>query len=167
MAKEFYLRLVAVFFVMLSISFLIASVSILPSFLLSYTEKNLIDAKLESQKEEVVSVPDQNTLMTIKDLKNKLTLVENIKKDGFFSQKILNEIILKKMPVIKITEIFYQDNGKAGQKINISGQAPSREILLLFRRALEDDVAFSKVDLPISNFVKGSNIKFNLSLIPS
>ena len=41
------------------------------------------------------------------------------------------------------------------------------ERLLLFRKALEDNTAFKKVDLPISNFVKGSNIQFDINLIPS
>ena len=71
------------------------------------------------------------------------------------------------MSSIKITEILYQNDPQTGERINISGKAPNREVLLLFRRILEDNTAFSKVDLPISNFVKGSNIKFYLNLIPS
>ena len=78
-----------------------------------------------------------------------------------------NEILLKKSPNIKITRISYKDDLKTGKKIDIEGLAPNREVLLLFRRALEDSTVFSKVDLPISNFIKGSNIKFHLSLIPS
>ena len=62
---------------------------------------------------------------------------------------------------------MYENDATKGKKVTVLGIAPSRELLLLFRRALEDDVAFKKVDLPISNFVKGSNIEFSLSLIPS
>jgi len=50
--------------------------------------------------------------------------------------------------------------------VSIEGIAPSREILLAFRRLLENDPLFKSVDLPISNFIKGSNIRFNLNLIP-
>jgi len=168
MSKDFYLRLVTVFFVMLSVSLLIASVAILPAYLLSFTEKTLIDAKLELQNSEPIPLLDQDTLAVIKDLKNKLNLIENIQQNKTtFSQKVINEILLKKMPNIKITEIYYENNPQTGEKININGRASSREVLLSFRRALEDNLSFSKVDLPISNFVKGSNIKFYLSLIPS
>lgn len=168
MSKDFYFRLVTVFFVMLGISLLIASVAILPSYLLSSAEEASINTKLELQNDEPIPLPDQNTLMVIKDLKNKLSLVENTQKgESSFSQRIINEITLKKMPSIKITEISYQNNSQTGEIIKISGKAPSREVLLSFRRALEDDAAFSKVDLPISNFVKGSDIQFYLSLIPS
>ena len=155
------------FFVMLSVSLLIASILILPSYFFSSIEEDVIDTKIKSQ-EKSISLPDPNTLMIIKDLENKLNSVENYEKNKYvFSTKVINEIILKKIPNIKITEIFYQNDPQTGKKISISGKASSREVLLSFRRALEDDAAFSKIDLPISNFVKGSDIKFYLSLIPS
>ena len=48
--------------------------------------------------------------------------------------------------------------------MNISGIATNREVLLSFGKALEYDISFSKVDLPISNFVKGKNISFRLTV---
>ncbi|MFA6585999.1 MAG: hypothetical protein WCS86_02450 [Candidatus Paceibacterota bacterium] len=168
MSRDFYLRLITVSFSMIGISFFIASILILPSYFLSSVEENAINAKLELQKNEPIPVPDQGTLITINDLKGKLGLIENIQKSKIiFSQRIINEIILKKIPSIKITNISYQNNLPTNEKINISGRAPNREVLLSFRRALENNIAFSKVDLPISNFVKGSDIRFSLSLIPS
>ncbi len=167
MAKDFYIRLVVVFFVVLGGTFLIASITLLPSYFFSSMEKDIINTKLETQKNKQITLPDQNTLIAIKDLKNKINLIEDTKKNDFiFSQKVINEIVLKKTPKIKITKIYYQNNPQIDIKININGKASSRGALLSFRRALEDDTAFSKVDLPISNFVKGSNIKFNLSLSP-
>jgi len=67
---------------------------------------------------------------------------------------------------IKITDISYENDSLNGKKISIQGTAPSREVLLSFRQAFENDNTFKQVDLPISNFVKGSNIQFYLSLIP-
>jgi len=168
MSKDFYFRLASVLFLMLGGSLFVFSALILPSYLLSSEKKNLASAKLESEKNETVSLPDRNILAAADDLRNKLNLIENAEKNGFvFSQKVMNEIIFKKTPGIKITEIFYENNPETGKRINVSGQAPNRETLLLFRQALEDNTAFSKVDLPISNFVKGSNIQFYLNLIPS
>jgi len=79
---------------------------------------------------------------------------------------VINAILLKKRSDIKITQISYQ-NDTRGRKIGVTGTAPSREVLLFFRLALESSPAFKSVDLPISNFVKGSNIQFYLNLIPS
>jgi len=168
MSKDFYLRLLTLFFTMLGVSLLVASVAILPSYFLSSAEKSSIDMKLELQGNGSIALSDEDTQKVIEDLNKKLSLIENAKEKGpAFSQKVINEIILKKMSSIKITEILYQNDPQTGERINISGRAPNREVLLLFRRTLEDNTAFSKVDLPISNFVKGSNIKFYLNLVPS
>ena len=140
----------------------------MPAYLLSSTKDSLINAKLEAQKAEPVPVPDRETLAVIDDLDKKLGVVEGEKAGNFiFSKKIIDAILLKKIPAIKITQISYTNDSAEGKIVNISGTAPSREILLLFRESLEDDTLFKKVDLPISNFIKGRDIQFSLSLIPS
>lgn len=172
MTKGFYCRLVVLFLVILSISFFIILITILPSYFLSSAKQNIVESKLEMQKREPVPLPEEHTLATIKDLKDKLSLIEKNQDDKFtVSNKVINAIILKKMPEIKITSISYENNDQSkllrGRKVSIEGIAPSREVLLLFRRALEDDTSFKSVNLPISNFVKGSNIQFFLTLIPA
>lgn len=168
MSKNFYFRLISLAFVMLGVSLLVASIAILPAYFFSTTQKNFFSEKFTLQENEPIPSLDQDTLSIIKDLKSKLSLIENTRKNEFvFSQKIINEILLKKMNSIKITEIFYENEKEGGKKVNIAGLAPNREVLLLFRQTLEENPAFSKVDLPISNFVKGSNIRFNLTLTPS
>ena len=134
----------------------------------SLRKVKLIENKLENQKNELVPSPDQETLAAIKDLNNKLSLIENAKNGKFtISEKVIQAIILQKMPNIKITNISYENDPREGKKISIRGIAPSREVLLSFRIALESDSSFKQVNLPISNFVKGSNIEFYLSLTPS
>jgi hypothetical protein len=166
--KDFYFRLVVVFFAVLGSSVLVGSAAILPSYFLSSVKKNLSESKLEAQKAESAPLVDQSTLLTVEELNSKLSLIENAEKNKYLvSLKVINEIMAKKMPDIKITQIVYDNATVGGKKISIRGIASSRERLLLFRRALEDNPAFKKVDLPISNFVKGSNIQFSLSIIPS
>ncbi len=104
----------------------------------------------------------------IEDIDTKLTLVEKLQTGSFVvSEKVIQEIINSKVFDIKITRIFYESDGATGKKIGIDGTASSRERLLLFREALEENPAFKNVDLPISNFVKGSDISFHLNLAPS
>lgn|SRR3989338_6568016 len=166
--RDFYFRLLVVFFWTLGFSILISCVALLPAYFLSSVKRDLINTKLETQKVELVPLPDQETLATVLDLDNKLSLIEKIETNKYIiSQKIINEIMLEKTSDIKITGFRYQDDSATGKTINIDGTAPSRERLLLFRKMLEDNTAFRAVNLPISNFVKGSNIQFHLSLIPS
>jgi hypothetical protein len=169
--KVFYYKLVILFLIVVSGSVFFATISILPSYFLSLEKNNIIDMKLEKQKSEPIPSIDQQTLVAIKDLDGRLSLIENAEGNRFLiSEKIINAIILKKIPNIKITSIYYENNSPNKQlqdkSVNIQGIAISREILLLFRQALESSVAFKQVNLPISNFIKGSDIQFYLSLIP-
>ncbi|KKQ04109.1 MAG: hypothetical protein US12_C0005G0016 [Parcubacteria group bacterium GW2011_GWA2_36_24] len=172
--RGFHLKLIVLFLTISGFSFFLLFIAILPAYFLFSVKNNIINTKLEIQKKEPVPLFNQQTLLAIKNLDGKLDLVENTKNNKFtVSEKVINAIILRKMSNIKITDISYKDdsleglkNNQAGRKISIQGEAPSREVLLSFRRALEDGITFKQVDLPISNFVKGSNIKFYLSLIP-
>lgn len=170
MVRGFYYRLVVLLLITVSVSFLVVFAAVIPSYFLSVVKNNIVNTKLELQKNETVPLPDQQTLAIIKDLDSKLSLLEKSEKNKFIvSEKVINAIILRKLPKIKITNISYEANSAKtkSKRISIQGVAPSREVLLAFRIALENDVSFKQVDLPISNFIKGSNIQFYLSLIPS
>lgn len=168
MIRGFYYRLTILFLVMLSFSLLIAICALLPSYFFSNYKSNVANQKLEMQKSKPVPLFNQETSALIKDLNTKLNLIENAKKNNFsVSEKVIKAIVLKKISSIKINQILYENNSASGKKISIHGTAPSREVLLLFRQALEDDTSFKSVDLPISNFVKGFNIQFYLTLIPA
>ncbi|MEX2052079.1 MAG: hypothetical protein WD991_00065 [Candidatus Paceibacterota bacterium] len=168
MRRGFYYRLMVVLLLALASAVFISVVAITPSYFISSIKKNLAESRLENQSNEPVHLPDQATEKLIAELNHKLTIIENEKGNTFFvSERVVNEIVLKKLSDIKIHQIYYEDSPAGGKKITIRGVAPSRERLLRFRRALEDDSFFKQVDLPISNFVRGSNIQFSLSLIPS
>ncbi|MFA6524564.1 MAG: hypothetical protein WC264_03335 [Candidatus Paceibacterota bacterium] len=168
MSRDFHFRLVALFLWTLGLSVLIASVAIIPSYFLVAEKANWENQRFETFKKEPVLKIDQQTMQIITDLNNKLGLIESAKQKKFLvSQKVIGEIIFKKMSDIKINKFSYESNPIKSKKINIRGIAPNRERLLLFRQTLEDNPAFSEVDLPISNFIKGTNIEFYLSLMPS
>ena len=168
MIIDFYYRLAILFVVTLDFCILIALFSMTPAYFISSTKDSLISAKLETQKLEPLTSLGKESLALAKDIDNKLILVEKFEKNKFLLfVNVINAILLKKRPDIKITKISYENNEISGKKISINGTAPSREVLLLFRRALEDEPAFKNVVLPISNFMKGSNINFSISLTSS
>ena len=168
MAMDFYRRLIVLFLLMGSFSVFVAVITIIPSYFLSKEKDSVASAKLEIQKQEPLPLVGEQSLVEIKDINSKLDLVESAEKNKFsISEKIVNTILSKKTPNIKITQIIYENDLVLGRKVSIVGVAGTREILLTFKQALEEDPTFKSVDLPISNFVKISDIQFNLSLIPS
>ncbi len=167
MTTDFYFRTTVLFLMIMGSCLLVLFVAILPAYFFSSMRNVLAETKLEIQKLEPMTLLGEQSLSIIKDINKKLDLVENSEKNRFLpSVKVINSILLKKRPDVKITQILYENDVIKGKKISITGTAQSREVLLLFRRALEDSANFKSVDLPISNFVKGSNIQFYLNLIP-
>ena len=171
MIQDFYFRLIVMVFLALGSVALIASIVLFPSYFLSTVKKNLISEKLNKELAEPIDDISKKTLSAITNLDQKLSLLEKAEgiagKKFSVSERIINEILSKKISGIRITEISFKNDADKDMQVSIRGLAPSRERLLLFRLALENDPLFKKVDLPISNFVKGSNIVFYLSLIPS
>jgi hypothetical protein len=164
--KDFYFRLTVVLFFILGFSAVIASITILPAYFLSAVKKNVAVSKLETKKKESLPPLDQEALTAASDLENKLVIAETNKQRKYVvSQEVVSKILLKKMADIKISEISYTE-GPKGKQISLAGTAPNRERLLMFRKILEDDLSFKEVDLPISNFIRGSNIEFSLTLTP-
>ncbi len=168
MAKDFYFRLVVMFFVVFGVCLLVALVSFLPSYVASKQKKDLAATKLALQKATPPPLVDESTANSIADFNGKLSKIENAQKNTYVvSQKVISQVIVDKIPGITINGITYTAKADNTRSIHLSGGATSRERLLLFRQALEDDASFKMVDLPISNFVKGSNISFSLDLIPA
>ncbi len=165
--KDFYFRLTVVSFSLLSFVTLVALVAVLPAYFLSSVKKNLAESWLTEQSAEPIPPVSQNIQVIIDGLNQKLRVIESARESKYpVSLKVVSEIMAKKLPEIKITQILYEVSAGENKKVSVRGIAQGREQLLLFRRALEDGAAFQKVDLPISNFVKGSNISFSLTLVP-
>ena len=168
MIIDFYIRFISTMFFVLGFGGLIACVSLVPAFVLSIEKKSSVDMKLKTQTEEVMPEIDQQALGAINDLNSKMDIIEKAKKGNYeISQKVIKAILLKKINGIQITQIAYKSDALGIKSVNVNGKASSREQLLSFRQSFESDKAFSKVVLPISNFVKGSNIQFSLSLTPA
>lgn len=164
--KNFYFRLVVIFFVLLAFCAFVAAVALVPAYLLALNKERISNSKLEIQKSETIPQLDKDTVSLIKDIDGKMKTIEGSIKNKFLvSQEIINQIVNSKMPDIKITRIAFDEDVALGKKVSIYGTAPSRERLLLFRRSLEENITFTKVDLPVSNFIKGSDIEFYLSLL--
>lgn len=167
MRKNFYFRFFVVIFIMLGFCILVLSASILPAYFNSYIKRDVAIQKLESQKKENMPSLNKEITLTIKDLNEKLSLIENFEKNKFLvSNNIIKNILKEKMSDIKITKISYENKSKEDSLIGVYGIAKNRERLLAFRTNLEKNGDFKNIELPISNFIKGSDIEFYLTLMP-
>ncbi len=168
MTKDFYIRLLSLCFIMLSTCIFLASLLLLPSYFFSSYKNNTAKDKLGMQNSGEIPTFNKEASAIIEDINSKMNILEKSNKSKFLvSEKIIQNILLKKPQNIQITQVSYDDHVTAGKKISISGVALSRDALLSFRKSLEDSSMFKTIDLPISNFVKGANIQFYLTLVPA
>lgn len=166
--KDFYMRVIIVSFFVLGIAVLLSNVMLIPAVFYASLEKKLAEDHFKNTENNLSVDLNKEDKVLIESLDSKINLINNFRKDKFLvSVRVIDNILNIKIDGIKINEINYTNDITKGKSINIRGQASSREKLLTFKNKLSQDANFKKVDLPVSNFVKSSNIEFNLVLIPS
>ena len=164
-ATEYHFRIFTFYLYVAGFCFLIGIIGVLPAYLLSSIKENLAEIKWENLKNLPQPKPNQETKNAVKDINFKVSKIEITEKAKFLVlENAFDKVLFDKMSDIKITSINYKKDEAGLKTISLQGIAPNRERLLLFRQMLEADKSFSKVELPISNFVKGANIDFSLDL---
>lgn len=116
-----------------------------------------------SQREKEV---DTNVILSfqreIKELNKKLEQVAVFYERQVYLNDLLKEVFQKLPSGNYLTSFsFVKDLGQ--DKINLVGFSPTREKLLDFKKALEADSRFDKVNFPPGNWVSSTNVDFYLS----
>lgn len=166
MRTEFYFRLIVMFFVVMGFSVFVSVIPLVPSYVFSITENKSAEARLLSQQKSTPLEPSEDTVFLIQNINQKIKTISDIRnKKVFVSQYIIDQLVQNKPSEIKINQITYTSSS-GEYLVSIRGVAPSRDGLLSFKQYLEKNPSFKEVDLPISNFIKGSNIQFDIKLKP-
>ena len=108
----------------------------------------------------------------ILDINLKLDLLDKAENPYQVNDKVVKNILDNRTDGIKFSQILFNKQSQVSKTVfspilEIHGVATNRDALRNFKTILDANSNYSKVDLPISNFVKGSNIEFYLSIIPS
>lgn len=160
--KEYHLRRLALYLVMLLVLALVAVVLLLPSYVLSLYKKNAAELSYiqppvndQEESKELLSrvnkgkaalsalVPEQPAKLPIE----LVTLITSLKTDDN-----------------TINSIKYTFKPPQSFEVVVTGVAETRQSLVAFKNALEAVPGLDKVELPVSNFAKDSNINFSLIL---
>lgn len=166
--KDFYMRVVIVSFFVLGTAVFLSNIMLAPALFYASLEKKLISEQFAKDENKLTFDLNQENKNAVENLENKISLIKQAQNTKFLvSEKVINNILSKKINGILINEINYTKDVNKGNLINIRGQASSRERLLTFKNSLVTDPNFKNVDLPISNFIKSTDIEFSLVLIAS
>jgi len=105
---------------------------------------------------------DENLLDVIKNINEKLLLLENDAQNAKLHDDVFETIISSRGDV-KITGLVYEIDKKNKMNIRVQGESPTREKLFGFIKALEE-LGFKEINSPVSNYVKDKDIPFFLKI---
>lgn len=158
--KRRWLTVVFMFVIFLQVSFLIF---LFPTWVLSLSKEQDITSNISATNRSTSSKDATPIASIIADTNTKLNIINT----AMEYQKVLplvNIIIGNKIPSIHIKRISYEFTDKSDTTINLGGLSDTREGLVSFVKNLESSRTFKSIDLPVSNFTKGKDIDFSLSM---
>lgn len=163
--KEYRLRFFIVLLFFVSCAIVVGIIALIPSYL--KTEQELVEAALlrenllKNQKESGADIIE-------KDLLQSQILAEKIieEMDPNVHSEVIEKIISRLPRSVSLTSFqFTREAGTSTPLVGvIQGRAETRESLLGFKKELEKDVAFSLVEVPLSDLAKSRNIFFTINL---
>lgn len=161
--KIYYFRIGVVVSGLLAIIALVSVTFILPSYFLVKAKEVVFQEQLATLKKNTTNSVDESLNTIIKDINAKLKTFPDSNKDFIFTRDVYERIYAHKTTAITLTYVNYTQLQDGGLTVSVSGSALNRDALLAFEQALKDEPTFKGVALPISNFIKGSNIEFTIS----
>ena len=166
-----YILRVVTLFILVAVSIMLCGLILLfPLYITSVSKRQTVEAQvaaLSSQKNTTKEELDA----IISDINTKLSVFADPTTQFSFSKDVIIPLLAKQNAGISITTIGYLNNEAAStntpptapsKNITVSGVAKDRAALLLFENNLKQESTFTGVNVPISNFVYGSDINFNI-----
>jgi hypothetical protein len=160
---EYYTRVVIVIFMMSSLLFSASVFLMSPAYFYSVKKEEIAEKSLSNFN---LQNPGSNlSELNGEILKNneKLTFLLSKTPSYILSEDLIEKIIGLRTPGVSLNSISYVSS-KNSHVVSLSGVASDRVALRVFKESLETNESFATVDLPISNFVKPTNIDFSLTI---
>jgi len=159
---EYKRRRLVVMFILIFLTFFVGILTLLPPHLVAwYKLKEL--SQMETYLERSISSKSKE------DLK-KVILLTNTKinyllmSPGGDVTVTLADIVARQNGRVVINKFVFQNDQKGKLVTNLQGVAKNRDDLLQFAADLRSNIQYAKVDLPVSNFAKESDIDFAITI---
>lgn len=159
--REYHIRVTIVFLFMVCVSILVGIASLLPTYIdAKQLEKDILAKSVKGNEEQSADIKEFQ-----KNVARSLSLLDSLdksKEPTTFSNIIYSVINMR--GGLKFSNFSVTKNGTTTYTIQIQGLAPNRTALLNFKTNFEGLSPDNKVDLPVSELAKSSNIQFSIQL---
>jgi hypothetical protein len=164
--KNLKLRFLILALFLLSISFLLGLIMLLPSYFLALG--NLSKISLENSLSTLKNDDTVKTILNLpQEINSKLKLLQANSKSVSVTDTVSK--IIKYLPAgVKLNSVSFAKNqnykDKDGTVVMVSGVALSRDSLVLFASSLKESGLFSDVEVPVSSLTKDRNLPFSMNI---
>lgn len=156
--RMYYLRLGTMFCCLMASAGLVGIILLFPAYIHATNVTNA----------EAVSSASSTEVSNIATLRRELSFSSSLNTvvSSYIGDSAISEVVSKVIEVkgsVKITSFDLSKQGSQASLI-VRGIAPTRDVLLSFRDRLSSDPAIARVDLPISELTKSSDIPFSVAV---
>ena len=163
-SKEYKFRLLTVVFFMIAIFVITSTVLLVPNYVFSKNKHATLKRQIESLN-QIDGVDAGNSLSSIvADINKNLDLLNTVPQNISVIENILSPVLKSKGPGIKISKLNYTISIDNKRTLEVAGKSTDRAALKNLEESLKKYPTIEKVDLPVSNFSKRTNINFFLTV---
>jgi type IV pilus assembly protein PilM len=162
---EYWVRLMTIFFNLLSSVGVLAILLLIPSYLLSVSKESLSENQLESFNNSNPEVATSNIDKTINEINSKIVFLSSKNLDSNISDKVFGDLLKNKPEGITLSQILYSERTDGSSVLEIHGVASSRTLLRDFKTILDMNLNYTEVNLPISDFLEKTNLTFTILVV--
>jgi hypothetical protein len=162
--REYFMRLAVLALLFMFFLVLIASVFLVPSYLVANVNAKSAQDQLEMMKSH--RDPEMEKISaSIQSINKNLSVFTSSLDAVSVPEDILKPIIDARGTGVTFAQMLYEKKEKIGWSVTLHGSALSREEMLTFVRNLEASGKYEKINVPIGDLIKGQNVEFDLVLI--
>lgn len=161
--REYMLRVFTVLLMLFGVTGGIALIFVIPAYINATLKEQTLTLQLETLKKSQVIDKNDSLNQIIQDINKKLKIFPDSDTKSPISKSIINSIVADKGTGIVISQINYSKTQDGVTMVNIIGSAKDRDTLLAFQKVLEGEPQFKNITVPISNFIKESNLEFSIT----
>ena len=145
---------------------LVAIVLLLPSYLYLRSSQILLTTKRDTLASYETATIATQLAGTVTDINSRLGVFPAVTPASPLIAGMIDPILQVEPAAVHITEFDFAPGITAVQaKVSVSGVADSRTDLLAFADKVRDIASFTSVDVPITSFIKDTDVPFTLTAV--
>jgi hypothetical protein len=159
--REYRVRLAAVMLFGVSLTFLIASLLLIPSLALSSQRERAARERFETLSKRAEAGEIARSALVFQEVAETLALLPS-EAPVNFTQELVRAIASRRPAGVSLDGITITPLADGKREIELRGVSGDRAALVAFSRSLETAGVFERVELPLSSLAKSEDIVFSL-----